>query len=82
MTTIFQGAGYDCNKLKSLLQEAQDAYHELVTGSKAVKVERNGRKVEFTQTNIQDLRLYIQSLQDSIKATDGTNGRKPARVLF
>ena len=55
MANIYQGSSYDKSKLKSLLQQAQEAYHQLVTGTKAVKVERNGRKVEFTQTNIQQL---------------------------
>ena len=81
MANIYQGSSYDKSKLKSLLQQAQEAYHQLVTGTKAVKVERNGRKVEFTQTNIQQLRLYIQDLQSSLSVSNG-RGRTPARVSY
>ena len=47
--SIFQESGYDITKLRSLLKEAVQAYDSLLTGKKAVKVERNGRMVEFTR---------------------------------
>ena len=81
MANIYQGSSYDKNKLNLLLKQAQEAYHQLVTGTKAVKVERNGRKVEFTQTDMQSLRLYIQDLQSSLSISDG-RGRTPARVSY
>lgn len=81
MASIFDGSGYDATKLQTLLTQAQEAYHALVTGTKAVTIERNGRKVIYTVTNIQDLRLYIQDLQVSLTPTSGRQ-RTPARMLF
>lgn len=81
MANIYQGSSFDKVKIKSLLEDAQKAYHALVTGSKAEKVERNGRMVQFTKTNLQSLRLYIQELQASLSVSDGS-GRSPARVSF
>ena len=81
MTSIFEGSSYDCTKIKLLLKQAQEAYHDLVTGVKAVTIERNGRKVTYTTTNIQQLRLYIQDLQANLSSTNGRQ-RTPARMLF
>ena len=81
MANIFEGSSFDNVKIRSLLQEAQSAYHEIQTGNKPVKVERNGRMVEFNKANLQTLRLYIQDLQASLSVSDG-RGRSPARVSF
>lgn len=81
MSNVFQGSGYDTVKLTALLNEAQTALHQLVTGTKAVKIERNGRKVEFKQADIISLRLYIGELQGSLKLSTGI-GRSPARLSF
>ena len=81
MSSVFHGSGYDKNKLQSLLNEAQTALHQLITGTKAVKIERNGRKVEFKQTDIQSLKLYISDLQGSLNVSTGI-GRSPARMSF
>lgn len=81
MTSIFQGSPFDSNKLQQLLVEAQEAYHALQTGTKAVTIERQGRKITYNQTNIQDLRLYIQDLQATLSSSNGRS-RRPARVSF
>ena len=81
MSGVFEGSGYDTTKLTALLNEAQEALHQLVTGTKAVKIERNGRKVEFKQTDIVSLKLYISDLQGSLKLSTGI-GRSPARISF
>lgn len=81
MSNIFQGSGYDKVKIQSLLLEAQTAMHQLLTGTKAVKIERNGRKVEFKPTDKADLKLYIAELQGSLNLSTGI-GRSPARVCF
>ena len=73
--------GYDKVKIQQLLQEAQDAYHSLITGTKAVTIERNGRKVTYTTTNLRDLRLYIQDLQGNLTSTSSRT-RTPARMVF
>ena len=81
MANIFAGSGYDKVKIGELLKEAQDALHSLITGTKAVTVERDNRKVTYTQTNIQSLRLYIQDLQGSLAVSNG-RGRSPAGMCF
>jgi len=75
-------SGYDKTKLTSLLKEAQDAYHDLLTGKKAVKVERSGRMVEFTRVNKSDLQTYINELQAAINPETGGRNRRPARMVF
>ena len=48
----------------TLLAQAQDAKHKLVTGQLArVFVDQNGERVEFTATNIDALNKYIAELQ-------------------
>lgn len=81
MASIFDGSGYDKIKIQSLLAQSQEAYHDLITGTKAVTIERNGRKVTYTATNIQQLRLYIQDLQASLSTSNGRQ-RTPARIVF
>ncbi len=80
MANMFEG--YDNVKIKALLKQAQEAYHSLVTGTKAVVIERNGRKVTYTETNIQQLRLYIQDLQASLSPSTNGRNRTPARMVF
>ncbi len=81
MVNIFDGSGYDKIKIQSLLEESQQAYHSLLTGTHAVTIERNGRKVTYTPAKIQQLRLYIQDLQASL-STSNSRSRTPARMLF
>lgn len=50
--------------MQARLDEAKQAYHDLVTGVKArVIVDQNGEKVEFTAPNRQALYSYIQELE-------------------
>lgn len=61
------------------LAQAEEALHNLVTGQMArVVVDQNGDRVEFTMTNVADLRAYIASLRV------GTLGQanQPLRFLF
>ena len=82
MSNIFDGSGYDCTKIKVLLKQAQEAYHSLITGTKAVTIERNGRKVTYNSTNIQQLSLYIQNLQATLSSSSNGRQRTPARMVF
>lgn len=46
------------------LDDARNAYHELLTGKSArVFVDQNGERVEFTSANRQSLAQYIAELQ-------------------
>ncbi|MCV6612009.1 MAG: gpW family protein [Amphritea sp.] len=45
------------------LTEARDALHQLIVGKKAVKIQKEGRMVEFTPTTRRDLEQYIKQLE-------------------
>ena len=65
----------------TLLQQAQDAKHKLVTGQLArVFVDQNGERVEFTATNIAALNRYISELQALV--TPNTCARRPIGFIF
>lgn len=80
MTSIFAGGRNDKTALKALLYQAQDAYSQLATGTKAVKVSRNGRDVEFKETDMHTLRIYIGELQSALGVSEGRG--RPARFNF
>jgi len=61
------------------LTEARDALHQLMTGKKAVKVQKDGRSVEYTPININQLRQYIQQLEQTLSTT--ATRRRPAGVI-
>lgn len=64
------------------LVEAEDALHQLVTGTSArVFVDQNGERVEYTAANRAALKTYIQELKSEIAgASLGSNG--PLRAVF
>ena len=64
--------------LTTRLNEAENALHSLLTGSKAVKVKKDGREVEFTPVDINQLRSYIATLQHQLKIT--STRRRPVGV--
>ena len=45
------------------LEEAQAAYHKLVTGSQAQELWENGRKIVYTPADINKLSAYISKLE-------------------
>lgn len=51
------------------LDEARAAKHALLTGRKAVKVQKDGRSVEYTPTDLPSLEKYIQSLEIQLGQT-------------
>jgi hypothetical protein len=61
------------------LQEAQDALHQLVIGKKAVKIQKDGRSVEFTPATRSELELYIRQLQSELNTG---SMRRPSRVFL
>lgn len=64
------------------LVEAEDAFHNLVTGTSArVVVDQNGERIEYTAANTGKLRQYIEELKREIGgSTLGSNG--PLRAVF
>lgn len=66
--------------LAEKLQQAESAYHKLVTGTQArVVVDQNGERVEFTAANAARLRMYIEELKAEAQ---GRNFGAPAQVFF
>lgn len=61
--------------LQERLNEAEAAYHALLTGSMAVLVNKDGRRVEFTRADIDRLRNYI----DNLKVELGFKSHRRAR---
>lgn len=61
------------------LDEARAALHKLLTGRSAVKLQMNGRNVEYTPADRSALERYIKQLEVEL----GTiNQRRPARVFL
>ncbi|MBY6032181.1 gpW family protein [Marinobacter daepoensis] len=62
------------------LAEARTAYHDLLLGQAVVRIQRDGKTVEFSQTNKRDLAAYIASLESQ---TGGAGRRlRPGRVSW
>ena len=59
------------------LAEAEKAYHALLTGTQAVTIEKDGRKVEFNRINISRLRAYIAELKADLNPSLSMR-RRPA----
>lgn len=60
------------------LIEAREAYHNLLLGKKAVKLQQNGRLVEFEPADAEKLRSYISQLEFELGSSSGRRG--PAGV--
>lgn len=66
-------------QLQTRLDEAETAYHQLVTGQKEVTVSSSsGKSVTYTQANVGQLASYIASLKRQL----GTSTIKPFRPGF
>ncbi len=62
------------------LTEARDALHLLITGQGMVRVQRDGKMVEFTPANRRDLEIYITQLEGQL-GVGAQARRRPARVI-
>lgn len=70
---------------QGLLDEANKAYHQLITGGMArVVVDQNGERVEFTASRRADLYNYILQLQGILgtAVTPMALPRGPASFIF
>lgn len=75
----------DIKTLKIRLIEAEDAYHQLLTGTKEVAVNvGNFGSVTYNQTSRTALEVYISSLKSQIAAAEGTSigRRKIIKISF
>lgn len=76
--------------LTTLLQwktDAQTAYHSLQIGQSVVEVWRDGRRLNYTRANVNDLRAYLTELDGLILAAGGDSTlvavpRKIMRPVF
>lgn len=57
---------------QDMLSDAHRALHELMLGRAAVSVTKDGRQVQYSQANINELRRYIDEMELSL-------GMKPRR---
>lgn len=71
----------DLTSLQSKLDEAEAAYHALMTGVREVEVKAGEYSVSYTQAKALDLKTYIAYLKQKIKALQGSP-RRPMLVQF
>jgi hypothetical protein len=67
------------------LKDAEEAYHQLMTGVSArVVVDQNGQRVEFTAARKTDLYNYIMSLKSALGVCSPIGGMPggPATFIF
>lgn len=69
---------------QAMLDEAEKAYHSLMTGTAVVEfTDQNGDKVRFQQSNRQNLYMYIQTIRKALYPACATrNGSGPVGFLF
>lgn len=65
---------------QELLDEARLALHKLNTGTQAVSVTYDNRRVEFTPVKIGKLKTYISNLEAALGTSNTRRG--PARCGF
>ena len=63
----------------SQLDEARTALHQLLLGRRAVRVQKDGRTVEYTPASKRQLEDYIGQLEAELGVS--TRRRGPARVF-
>ncbi|MCL9783653.1 gpW family protein [Vibrio sp. S4M6] len=63
------------------LIQAEEAYHKLQTGTMAVSIMKDGRRVDFNRANIHQLKNYIDELKAQL-GTPSSRRRPPAGVIF
>lgn len=66
--------------LETQLLEARDAYHKLLTGQAVVRIQRDGKIVEFSQASKKDLAAYISSLESQLGGAG--RRRRPAGFIL
>lgn len=66
--------------VQTQLLEARDAYHKLLTGQTVVRIQRDGKTVEFSQASKRDLAAYIADLESQLGGAGRRRG--PARLVL
>lgn len=69
--------------LQKQLEEAEQAYHELMIGARTVSVNVDGvGSTSYAQTDCSKLKEYISFLQNEISKIKGTKRCKVIKVSF
>ena len=67
---------------QQMIDDATAAYHLLMTGEKVVKIQVNGRNVEYNQTSASDLIKYISDLKLLLNSESGNRRVMSARYRY
>lgn len=60
------------------LEEARLALRELMTGARVVSIQKDGRRVDYSQVSIGELKKYIRELEAQL----GVSGRRPPAGVY
>lgn len=69
----------DLTTLRRRLAEAEEALHQLQTGSKRERISRGGTDITYTRANVGALRRYIADLKAEIARAEGA---RPTRTTL
>jgi len=66
--------------LRAQIAEAKEALHKIMIGGQASSIrDQNGEQVEYSKTNVSELRRYIADLQAELNCR-GSGNRRPVKV--
>ena len=66
--------------IETQLAEAREAYHKRITGQSVVRIQRDGKTVEYSQASKKDLAAYIADLESQLGGAG--RRRRPARFIL
>ena len=66
----------DLSTLQARLEEAETAYHRLMTGSLEEQIGLGDMQVRYTRSEANKLKSYISELRSDIAAQGGTAGAR------
>ena len=72
----------DLTTLRTRLTQAEEAYHWLQIGAKAVEMMMNGRKVVYTPADVSKLKAYISEIKTEIASVEGTTKQQQKPIYF
>ena len=66
--------------LQQRLDAAREAYHKLQTGSLREVVDHNGTRIQYSRTDVEKLKAYIQELEGDL--ADGIAPPRRRRAII
>lgn len=64
-----------CAQYISILADAQTALHKLTIGNKVVALQDGEHRINYSKADIDQLRVYVDSLQSKVDCCNGIRGR-------